>query len=174
MAAFCVLLTAASAYWFSINAETPGLMEALHEERVSRPELLAIAGDIAIGHPLTRQLNGSWAGTSCSLWVTEYADRMLSSVAVDARTASILARYKTADRDALLRDIARNRPDVVLIDGQHWHDWAMSDPAIRTSLAAYRRDKTVNHVEIWLRRHPSEAQNPRRALNAAESVPSSR
>jgi hypothetical protein len=144
-------LAAASAYWFSFNAETPGLLEAVRGEAVSRPKLLAITGDIGIGHPLTRQVNGSWAGTACSLWVTEYADRMIATVAVDAKTAQMLARYKAFDRNVLLRDIERNRPDVVLIDGQKWHDWAMADPVVRASLRYYRRDKTVKGVEIWLR-----------------------
>jgi hypothetical protein len=152
MLAFYIGLAAASAYWFSVNAEIPGLLEAIRSEPVSRPKLLAIAGDIGIGHPLTRQLNGSWAGTACSLWITQYADRMLSTVVVDAETARMLARYKAFDRNIWLRDIKQNKPDIVLIDGPDWHRWAMANPMVRASLGDYRRDKTVGGVEIWLRK----------------------
>jgi hypothetical protein len=145
-------LAAASAYWFSVNAEVPGLLEAIRSEPVSHPKLLAIAGEIGIGHPLTRQLNGSWAGTACSLWVTQYADIMLSTVAVDAETAKMLARYKAFDRSIWLRDMKQNRPDIVLIDGLHWRRWAMANPMVRASLDDYQRDKIVNGVEIWLRK----------------------
>jgi hypothetical protein len=174
LVAIYALLATSSTFWFSVSAEKPAVLEALQRKHLEHPKILAIAGDIAVGHPLTRLLKGVWAGTACSLWVTQYADILRSTTVVDAAFARKLARFEAFDRATLLGDIRRNRPDVILVDGQHWRRWALSNRVIAAALAAYRRDETVDGVEIWLRTAKIGPHKPRRALNAAESVPSSR
>jgi hypothetical protein len=146
-----ILLLAGAAAWFQANGEKPALREALAHEAPPMPKILAISGDIGLGHPLTRQLHGSWAGSTGSLWMTPYANYLLARGGLDAKTVGTIKAYTALERRLLAHDLRVNRPDVVLIAGQGWRDWAKSDPAIARELAAYHPTSTVDGVEIWLR-----------------------
>jgi exonuclease III len=63
-----------------------------------------------------------------------------------------MEQYKTEDRALIVRDIVRNKPDIILIGDAKWHNMAFSHADLRAALGAYRDDQKVNGVEIWLRK----------------------
>jgi hypothetical protein len=111
------------------------------EASVSRPKILNIAGVglVDVGFPLTRQLHGTWVGRTCGQWITAGAVAEKTNSA-DPETIARLDRYMTRDRDGLIEDIARKKPDIILVDRirNDWLKWAKSSPALMRELAHYR------------------------------------
>lgn len=139
------------AIWFNQSNEVKGLRDAVAQLAPVHPRIIAITDDIAIAHPLTRSVEGAWVGTTCSLWMTSYANYILAYRHPDARTTAKIKRYAALDRNWLISDIRNKQPDIILVDGKRQHDWAFSIPALRAELAGYRNARTVGGVEIWLR-----------------------
>jgi hypothetical protein len=104
------------------------------------PSIVALSQDIALGFPLTRDVQGTWAQRPNSLWVTHDAMRLIKASGDDPATIERFAPYLRLDRDMLVEDIEHNRPDVVLIDNRarSFHDWAFADPLLAAALAPYR------------------------------------
>lgn len=144
-------LAAVCYFWFSIAGSTDPLIEPIR--RVSlHPRMLMISPDLAIGHPLVRQLGGTWVGRTGHLWISAGAFERLVKEKPDAETAAALRRLAARDRDMLVEDIRRNRPDVILIERGvfDWYAFAHADPAIAAELAAYTEiaavDLTMNFL----------------------------
>jgi CheY-like chemotaxis protein len=76
---------------------------------------------------------------------------------LDAQTDARLEAYAARDRTMLAQDIARHRPDVILVDrmlqGIDWLAWSNSYPALAEQLRPYRQDQTIRDILI-LRREP--------------------
>lgn len=115
------------------------------------PRILALSADLAIGHPLTRQVEGTWVSRVSAQWITAGVSlrRMNETLdpAVDARLEADAAR----DRAMLTEDIALNRPDVILVqllDRFDWLAWARSDPALAAHMALYRPYVTLDNVLV--------------------------
>jgi purine nucleoside permease len=87
---------------------------------------------------------------------------------LDAQTNVRLNAYAASDRAMLTQDIARQRPDVILVERaatfmRWWHgpegsrapfdwaNWANSDPMLAQQLEHYREYKTVDDVLILRR-----------------------
>jgi hypothetical protein len=132
---------------------------AQHVEAIaSHPRLLTITDHIALGHPLVRQLGGSWAGSSCAqliaggaVWQEKYSHpTQIERAKLDAIIGS--------EQRQLLADIRNGRPDVILVDTSllssfpfDWMAWANSDPGIRDELENYREVEDVGRVRILAR-----------------------
>jgi hypothetical protein len=117
------------------------------------PTMLTITSDISVGHPLVRELGGVWVGRMCSNWITHGVLLRRHSETLDPETASRLDSYEAFDRAILIEDIARSRPDVILVEKVYfdWDAWARSDPALREQLEAYREVETLNGIVILQR-----------------------
>ena len=104
------------------------------------PTILAISESLAFGHPLVRDVGGSWAQRVPALWITAAADRLIEESHGDEKLRARLAPFVRADRDRLAQDIGANKPDAILvgrIDGPVYKAlW--TDPAIVDALADYR------------------------------------
>jgi hypothetical protein len=124
---------------------------------VKNPRLLAITDHIGLGHPLVRQLDGVWVGSSCA--------QLLAGGAILREQASQLTqgeRDKLDDiihfeRRQLLADLRDGRPDVILVDTYllssfqfDWLAWASSDPEVKAELSHYREAETVGRVRIFV------------------------
>jgi hypothetical protein len=124
---------------------------------VKNPRLLAITDHIGLGHPLVRQLDGVWVGSSCA--------QLLAGGAILREQASQLTqgeRDKLDDiihfeRRQLLADLRSGRPDVILVDTYllssfqfDWLAWASSDPEVKAELSHYREAETVGRVRIFV------------------------
>jgi hypothetical protein len=166
-AVIAALITGFTFYWMmSILPDRSGLVAAVRALK-PHPKVLAISGDLSIGHPLTRQVDGDWVGRSPSLWITECVLLRQKYEALDAQTNARLNAYAARDRAMLTQDIARQRPDVILVEraatfmqwwhgpegsrGFDWAKWANSDPMLAQQLEHYREYKTVDDVLILRR-----------------------
>lgn len=149
---FAAVLFAGSWGWFN-KLDTNGslLVEPLRRIHPN-PSMLTLTSDIALGHPLVRQLGGRWAGTLCSLWITEGAIIRRMNGPLDPATAERIAAYERRDRQILTADIERNAPDLILADAKaDWRGWVGRDPALRRALAHYSTAAIIDGVEVLLR-----------------------
>jgi hypothetical protein len=124
--------------WFSHQNEPPPL-QAAAAALGPHPKVLTISQDLGVGHPFTRQIGGVWAQRVPSLWITSGARRLLED-SKDPADRAKLESYLRLDRDMLVEDIDRNRPDIILISNRfgEFHHWAFADPAIAAALANYK------------------------------------
>jgi hypothetical protein len=142
----------ASMRWFTLKGDyhfLNGPVAAI----APHPRLLSITSDIAVGHPLTRELHGQWVGSVCAQWVSAGVMTLehRGGLSPDQRTR--LDGLLVQDRRRLTHDITTGQPDVILIStNRDWIGWAMADPALATALSAYRPVETVQGVAIWARK----------------------
>jgi hypothetical protein len=144
------LVAGTTFYWFTLTLDTRPLIEPIRKS-VSRPTVLNISNDQAVGHPLTRQVGGRWVGHTCGQWISAGA-MTLKKKGVDARTAALLDAYIERDRAGLIEDIARAKPDIILVDQRFdWLNWAKADPALARQLDGYHELTTINDILVLRR-----------------------
>jgi hypothetical protein len=142
----------ASMRWFTFKGDYhalngPVAAIALH------PRLISITSDIAVGHPLTRELNGQWVGSACAQWISAGAMTLEHRGDLSPSQRTRLDGLMVQDRRRLTHDITTGRPDVILIStNRDWIGWARADPLLAAALAAYRPVETVQGVAIWARK----------------------
>ena len=125
---------------FALNGiETPVIARAL-AGLGPHPTVAAISESLAFGHPMVRRLGGVWVQSVPSLWITAAARRRIDEHPGDAALAAEMQTYIDADRDRLVADIRRARPDALLVGrlDTRFHQWAWSDPKITAARADYR------------------------------------
>lgn len=134
--------------WFNLADRRPGLAEAVTAIKPN-PKLLQLSIDLSVGHPLTRQVAGSWVSRVGQLWLTFGAELRRDRGGLDAVTAARLDAAAALDRRMLAEDIVRHRPDIVLVQRSTGFDmlaWAMADPALGAALAPYSPRGTVGDI----------------------------
>jgi hypothetical protein len=121
----------------------------------AHPKILELSADLAVGHPLTRAVQGTWVSRVSALWITAGVMLRRKHESLDAQTDARLEAYAARDRAMLTQDIASRQPDVILVDqelqGFDWLAWANSYPALAAQLKAYRPDQTVGGILILRR-----------------------
>ena len=138
----------ATFFWLNLANSLTMLNEPIRRLAVN-PRLAIISPDISVGHPLVRQVGGTWVNRVGSLWATAGVITRMRKETLDADTAKRLAAYAERERAALVEDIRQNRPDIIVIDRTafDWEAWARADPALAEQLAAYRTAASPNgHV----------------------------
>lgn len=115
----------------------------------ARPTLLTITSDIAVGHPLVRELQGKWVSRVGALWISAGVFRRALDEKLDPGKKAALKRLAARDRDMLVDDIRRNRPDIILVEKGvfDWETWARADPLVAAELAHYRE---AGRVAVFL------------------------
>lgn len=144
-------LTGATFLWMNFSLDMRALRDPIARS-VINPKVLAITSDIAVGHPLTRALNGTWVGRVCGQWVATGA----KILKLDTSDPGLRRRYdelEASDRKMLIEDIRRAKPDIILVDRIRfdWYEWAKSDAALSRELENYRRLDQINDVLILRR-----------------------
>jgi hypothetical protein len=152
-AAFALAAVAAAMNWFTYKGDYRQL-DAPVAAVAPRPRLLAITADIALGHPLVRELHGQWVGSVCSQWISAGALTLEARGGLTADRRARLEALMRRDRGWLTADILRGRPDIILIDQQSydWAAWARADPDLAAALNAYQPVRTVQGIAIWARK----------------------
>ncbi len=148
-----VLMAVVTFFWMNIAVDRSAVAAAIREIK-PHPTMLALSADISIGNPITRQVGGVWVGRPCALWLTLGVESRRANETLDAQTDAELKAYAKADRVMLTEDIARHKPDVILVQlmkDVDWLGWARSDPALAGLLQSYRPYKTVGDVLILRR-----------------------
>jgi hypothetical protein len=146
--------------WMNLAADYSALAAPIRALK-PHPKMLAITADLACGHPLVRQVGGTWVSRVSAEWITGGVLLRRLHETLDPATEARLEAYARRDRAMLTEDIARNRPDVIVVQaselkGFDWLDWARSDPALAAQIAAYRLFATVNGARILRRVGPEK------------------
>lgn len=150
-------------FWFNASVDRTALAASIRA-MMGKPTILALSDDLSIGHPATRQAGGTWVGRVPTLWITDYVNYRLGHETLDAAAVAALKAYAARDRDMLMEDIVRNKPDLILAqvapEGSNWLQWARSDPGLAKVLEPYRPARTVGDVLILYRASPAHLAAP--------------
>lgn len=152
-AALGVALLAGATYcWFSFGVDMRALVNTINAA-ASKPKLLAISADLGVGHPLTRQVGGTWVSRVCGLWMTSGAI-ILKNTGTTGEALARAQHYAARERMMLLEDIRNEKPEIILVDriGFDWLKWAQADAEIARELEHYRPLDTINDVLILRRK----------------------
>lgn len=124
---------------------------------VKHPRLLAITDHNALGHPLVRQIGGTWVGSSCAQLLTAGAILAQNSSPPTEGGQAKLDSIMNFERRQLVADLRNGRPDVILVDTYlqstvpfDWLAWASSDPELQMELRRYREVEDVGRVRIFV------------------------
>jgi hypothetical protein len=140
-------------FWLLIGFDTSGLVAPIRALK-PHPKIIALSGNLGLGHPLTRIVGGEWVGRVPSLWITLNVRHLREDKHLDPAADAVLSDYAERDRGMFVEDIVRGRPDIVLLDwtsGFNWLAWAKADPALTGILETYRVGDTVDGVTILSR-----------------------
>jgi hypothetical protein len=130
--------------------EVPGLKAEVARLAPPHPKIAALAEELGLGHPLVRQLGGSWIGRQNCLWVS-YTAKYLRAEGVDETRRSRLLSFQEADEAMFAEDVRRGQPDVLLVETPELEAWARREPNLRNVFDAYHLAGRVQAVSIWLR-----------------------
>ena len=147
------VIAQASWAWSGIVWDSRQLRAVL--ERIQpHPRLLAISSELSVGHPLVRQLGGTWLSRGPCLWNLRGGQERIEREVLDDATLAQIRAYGRAERDMLLQDIRNGKPDIVLvqINVVDWGKWAAADAEIAAQLAAYADRGTYDGVQVLQRR----------------------
>jgi hypothetical protein len=115
------------------------------------PRLAMIGGDLAVAYPVTRRVGGIWVQRQHSLWISAGAPGILRAGRLGAEDRATLAAAVADDERMLVADIARGRPDAVLVQGPAWMRWIAGRPAVAAALRGYREAGVANGVVLLTR-----------------------
>jgi hypothetical protein len=135
------------------------LTKAVGEVAPPHPSMITISDNISVGHPMVRQLNGVWVGTSAAQVVAAGAIVLKQTKRPSPQKRLELDQIIEQDRDRLRADIERGRPDIIVSDNRlldhkyfDWWGWANQDPRLAKLLSGYHLVGTVDdRFEVWKR-----------------------
>jgi hypothetical protein len=136
--------------------ETPTIARAL-TSLGPHPTVASLSESLAFGHPMVRRVGGVWDQSVPSLWISAAARRRIDENPHDAALAARMRIYIDADRDRLVADLNRNRPDALLVGrlDTRFHQWLWNDPEVAAERADYRPYATEANAgfpaELWVR-----------------------
>ncbi len=119
------------------------------------PKILTLSIDLSVGFPLTREVEGTWVGRVASLWITADVWHQELTAKLKPETLTRLNAYADRDRLTFTEDLARGRPDVILVDNRQqvpWTAWINSYEPLAEQMRAYQKVQTVGEIEILRRR----------------------
>jgi hypothetical protein len=122
----------------------PALASAIERVAPPSPGIMALSTELDTGHPVTRNVGGHWVGSRAALFTAAGA----RYVGLDHPEAAALYR---ADIHSLAVDVARHRPDLILVNLSEKRQ-LMAEPEIALAMKAYRLAGRSSGVELWLRR----------------------
>ena len=106
-----------------------------------KPRILAISGDLSVGHPLAREVHGEWASSTSSQWLAASAAVLEQRPSTAPAERARMQTWIWSDLDRLTRDIVINRPDVIVFDDSLFSEGALTRvaPTLAVALSAYER-----------------------------------
>lgn len=131
--------------------EHPGLRAAILRVAPARPRVIAMARQLDFGHPVTRQVQGTWVGRPNALWVSSFASQLLKG-ATDPDYRARLEDYRRRDLAGFAQDMREGRPDVVVVEDKATREWALKQPQTASALDGYEKAAQVEDIELWTRR----------------------
>jgi hypothetical protein len=145
-----LLLTALSTYVFVAVASYSELARTVGRLAPSNPSIIVAGSNLSVGHPLTRWMEGEWAGRRASLWASGTGVQLLSETADPVRR-SLIEGYIAEDRRIFAEDIVARRPDVVLVPGLQGMQWIASSRDVAGAMKPYRTAGAAQGVYVLVR-----------------------
>jgi hypothetical protein len=142
--------------WLNLSFDVTALAAAVRGIR-PHPKIIALSDKLWVGFPLTRMVGGTWSGRAGHLWITGCVWFRRQHETLDPQTDARLAAYLARDRVMFAEDVARNRPDVILVDGEQeakWLAWASAYPPLAAQLKHYHEYRSVDGIDILLQDAP--------------------
>ena len=141
--------------WFNASVDIRDLEKAV-ARLGPHPKILMLSGAATIGHPLVRDVGGTWVSRQEALLIREIVRRARLDTTFDAATSARLDAQVARERDGLVEDFRKLPPDVVLVDNRDsdWSAWAAADPELNALLKPYRLVQTVNGIDVLQRTTP--------------------
>lgn len=140
-----------STYGYARVVQPYALRDAVLRIGPPHATLIGISDDFALGHPLTRWVEGRWVGRRGSLWVTGNARQQLEDPMLAPADRAAYRRVEAKDAAMLAADIAYGRPDIVLVDAVFGNAWIAAHPAVARAMLCYRPAAKVGTVTLWSR-----------------------
>lgn len=128
----------------------PGLAEAIRRVAPPNPTMITLGTELVTGHPAVRNVDGRWVGSRASLF-TVAGVQYRRPTEMSAAERAQLERWYRADVQSFADDVARGRPDVVLVERPEKR-WVAREPVLVNAMRPYRFATRAGDVEIWLRR----------------------
>jgi hypothetical protein len=136
--------------FYEPDPQEPALAAAI-ERLAPHPKMLTIAFPLRLGHPLTRDVGGTWVGRTWGLWASGGAFQMKARAGADPVLRAKAEAYFEEDRRMLAQDIETQRPDIVLVEKFADFDmaaWIAQTPRLQAALEGYDLADTVGDVQI--------------------------
>ena len=149
------VLIGGSFQWMNSSLYVASIAQAVRSLK-PHPKLLALSIDLSVGFPLTREVEGTWVGRLASLWVSSNVWYRRMTEDLDPETLAKLTAYAARDRQTFTEDLARGRPDILLVDHRQqvpWADWIRTYPPLADQMKAYRKVQTLGEIDILCREH---------------------
>lgn len=140
---------------FDPDRQVPGLSLAI-KRLGPHPRVIAISPYLAFGHPFVRRLGGTWIGSAPSTWVSDDARQLIEAGAPVAP----LQPFVEAEKARYADDIARNRPDAVIVGEARWQGWIDGSTALTRAMASYHLAGRYGDVSLWTRDLSLQAARP--------------
>lgn len=131
--------------------EHPGLRAEIARVAPPRPRLIVMARQLDYGHPVTRQLEGTWVGRPNALWTASLAAWLLRD-ATDPAWRARLEDYRRRDLVGFVEDVRAGRPDAIVVEDRDTREWVLKQPESMTALDGYEKTGEAGEIEIWTRR----------------------
>jgi len=147
-------LAAVTLNWMNLATSNASLVEPIRRIK-PHPTMLAITHDISVGHPLVREVDGTWVLGVPSLWITGGAIWRRAHQVLTPEQSAEIDRYVAVDR-ALMIEGLRRKPDIVVIQKEpaDWEDWVRADAEIDGLLKSYRAAVTTPEMLVLWRDGP--------------------
>jgi hypothetical protein len=140
------------AQWFDTRVYVGPIQEAVAGLK-SRPRILVLSGEAAIGNPLVHDIDGIWVSRQESLWIREFVRLTREKTSVEAPTEASLDGYLALERKWLVEDFRKLPPDIILVDNlrDNWGQWARADAELAELLKPYVLLRSVEGIDILQR-----------------------
>jgi len=136
------------------NAEEhPGLRAEIARVAPPHPRMIAMARQLDYGHPVARQLAGTWVGRPNALWTASLAAWLLRD-AKDPQWRARLEDYRRGDLAGFMEDLRGGRPDVIVVEDRDTREWIAKQPETAGALDGYEKTGEADEIEIWTRKAP--------------------
>lgn len=120
---------------------------------VKHPKVVAITSDLSVGHPLVRRIGGTWIGSEPNAFPTLGALYKLGLKPTEPPETARLVRVIVDDRARMAADIARGKPDIIIVERDELitQAWFADDQDLKAFLTGFHKSAThVGDFELWV------------------------
>jgi len=148
------VVAACSFIWLNLAVDTRAAAAVVGRVAPPHPSIVIVSDDLAIGHPLVREVDGRWISSFPSLWITGNGAFVRTFNSLDEAAKQRVSSDVEAERLRLIGEIRDGTPDIILVDNraERWSDWIDADRDLAVLIGThYREIDTVDGVTILKR-----------------------